>query len=356
MENAHVRCSGTGSGWIARRCAIEDLGGIPEEYMQEDIVTSIFLDPLGWKITYVPEKVQWGMKPTTYAGHIKQVCRWYKGIIATYTVVWNPRAANLTGGQKFAAVFAAYSFGIAVLAQVLSLAVMPCLLYSGYALVMAGSPSQLATLLRLSFLQFLVDWGYGFVYSKASDWGLAIWPSYYDVYHMPYHVITLLQSVLDIAQSHSPSGAASVGERETAARQSKSLARRLHVMLWDSRVWMHVAIIAAIIGGAVQSFHFAAQATEGGQSLMASLLTRSAWPPALLISMSFIDQCMIPISFAVSPPPFVPRETLLQRDPVTQIAHPTETAKDMERLRPSQTFAYLAMAYFSAVFVASFVL
>ena len=61
----------TGSGWVARRDAIHDIGGIPTQYTQEDIVTSALLQAKGWKVVYVWEPLQHGLVPTTFADNIK---------------------------------------------------------------------------------------------------------------------------------------------------------------------------------------------------------------------------------------------------------------------------------------------
>ncbi|KAK3078570.1 hypothetical protein LTS18_007177, partial [Coniosporium uncinatum] len=51
----------TGSGFIAKRSAIEAIGGFPEESLQEDNLTSTLLAAKGWKVAYVNEYVQWGL-------------------------------------------------------------------------------------------------------------------------------------------------------------------------------------------------------------------------------------------------------------------------------------------------------
>lgn len=52
-----------GTGWVAQRSAIEEIGGIPTEAILEDVLTSVLLNARG----YVPENVQWGRS--------RQICR-----------------------------------------------------------------------------------------------------------------------------------------------------------------------------------------------------------------------------------------------------------------------------------------
>ncbi|KAK2056642.1 nucleotide-diphospho-sugar transferase [Colletotrichum caudatum] len=65
-----------GSGWIMRQEAIDDIGGFPEDVLTENITSSVMAMAEGWKTVYIPEALQWGLVPETYAAHIKQVTRW----------------------------------------------------------------------------------------------------------------------------------------------------------------------------------------------------------------------------------------------------------------------------------------
>lgn len=47
----------TGSGFVASRCALDAIGGIPEETLQEDDLTSYKLLAAGWHLVYVPVSV-----------------------------------------------------------------------------------------------------------------------------------------------------------------------------------------------------------------------------------------------------------------------------------------------------------
>ena len=53
-----------GTGWVAQRSAIEEIGGIPTEAILEDVLTSVLLNA---KAAYVHENVQWGRS--------RQICR-----------------------------------------------------------------------------------------------------------------------------------------------------------------------------------------------------------------------------------------------------------------------------------------
>src|SRR5271154_2007370 len=66
----------TGSGWLIRCQALEDVKGFPTYSLTEDLGISMELMAAGWKTAYIPEALQYGLLPDTYYAHIKQWVRW----------------------------------------------------------------------------------------------------------------------------------------------------------------------------------------------------------------------------------------------------------------------------------------
>jgi hypothetical protein len=66
----------TGSGYVARRDALDEIGNFPLGSLAEDVATSTLLLGRGWKTAYIHESLQFGTVPDTYGGHIKQRTRW----------------------------------------------------------------------------------------------------------------------------------------------------------------------------------------------------------------------------------------------------------------------------------------
>ncbi len=66
----------TGSGYVVRRTALDEIGQIPIGSVAEDVLTSTLLLGAGWKTAYVHEPLQYGTVPDSYGGHIKQRTRW----------------------------------------------------------------------------------------------------------------------------------------------------------------------------------------------------------------------------------------------------------------------------------------
>jgi cellulose synthase/poly-beta-1,6-N-acetylglucosamine synthase-like glycosyltransferase len=66
----------TGSGWVIRRQALDNVKNFPTECLTEDVYTAVLMLAAGWKSIYVPEALQYGLLPDTYFAHIKQFTRW----------------------------------------------------------------------------------------------------------------------------------------------------------------------------------------------------------------------------------------------------------------------------------------
>jgi cellulose synthase/poly-beta-1,6-N-acetylglucosamine synthase-like glycosyltransferase len=66
----------TGSGYIFRRTAIDDIGGFPKGSLAEDVATSTAMLGKGWRTAYVHEPLQFGTVPDSYGSHLKQRTRW----------------------------------------------------------------------------------------------------------------------------------------------------------------------------------------------------------------------------------------------------------------------------------------
>ena len=70
----------TGSGYVMRRQALEDIGRFPTYSLAEDVFTSSLMLGSGWKTIYVNEPLQYGLMPDSLAAHLKQRTRWVSNI------------------------------------------------------------------------------------------------------------------------------------------------------------------------------------------------------------------------------------------------------------------------------------
>ncbi|KAL8929727.1 MAG: hypothetical protein Q9172_000284 [Xanthocarpia lactea] len=331
-----------GTGFVVRRDALDGIGGVPEESINEDILTSFFLKAAGWEIVYVHEDVQWGLVPSTITTYLKQQKRTCAGIVSTAAALWNPRAQTMTPEEKYGALFPAFAISIAVVITAAALVGLPILLMTGAPLVAYSTNAQLRRLSVLFLIRFLANFSYNFLATKAANYhlgllGLSV------VWTIPFQFMTLVRFALSVVTGggvplFTPSGLnADVGA-------AKTLASRLKGALWDHGFIIHVALIASLLSGVAASLN-AASKSGNTQTIWIELFTRAGWPPIFLIWSTYMVDCWTPLSYSFSPPKAMARSTLVDRDPETHLAYPTRQAKDPLRIRPSQTAAIIELLY-----------
>jgi cellulose synthase/poly-beta-1,6-N-acetylglucosamine synthase-like glycosyltransferase len=144
----HADC--LGSGYLARRAALEDIGGFPTESLSEDVCCSATLLGAGWKTTYIPERLQNGLVPETLFAHIKQRTRWFVGHIQTAWLfkmrLFSRRSRHLTVMQRIVGI----SFDLGQLLQVplvVGYIIVPLSLWQSYPLVAFSSREELRLLI-----------------------------------------------------------------------------------------------------------------------------------------------------------------------------------------------------------------
>ncbi|KAL8995754.1 MAG: hypothetical protein Q9169_004582 [Polycauliona sp. 2 TL-2023] len=331
-----------GSGFVVRRDALDGIGGIPEESINEDILTSFFLKAAGWNIVYVHEDVQWGLVPSTITTHLKQQKRMCAGIVSTAAALWSPQSKNMTPEEKYGNIFPAFAFSTSVFIIATAMIVLPFLLASGHPLVAYSTDAQLRALSSLFLLKFLAIFGYDRLATKAANFHLS--PLGINmVWTVPYQLMTLVRFALSIVTGggvplFTPSGL----NAEVSA--TKTFAKRMKAALWDHGFIMHVAIIASILGGVAASAGPAFYASNTRQ-IWTGIFTRAGWPPIFLMCFTNMVDCWKPLSYSINPPRAMARSALMDRDPLTLVAYPNRQAKDPVRIRPSHTAAMGAIAY-----------
>lgn len=96
-SNAAFIC---GTNVAIRRTAIEEAGGMCEDNIAEDFLTSFFIHQNGWKSYYVPEVLAEGFAPEDLLSYCKQQLRWARGSLEVL-FSFNPLfKRNMTWGQK----------------------------------------------------------------------------------------------------------------------------------------------------------------------------------------------------------------------------------------------------------------
>lgn len=68
-----------GTNMVLRRTALEQAGGMSEQSIAEDFLTSLLIHEKGWKSVYVPEVLAEGLAPEDFLSYYKQQHRWARG-------------------------------------------------------------------------------------------------------------------------------------------------------------------------------------------------------------------------------------------------------------------------------------
>jgi cellulose synthase (UDP-forming) len=68
-----------GTNMAVRRTAVLEVGGMCEENIAEDFLTSLFLHEKGWRSVYVPTVLAEGLAPDDFLNYYKQQFRWTRG-------------------------------------------------------------------------------------------------------------------------------------------------------------------------------------------------------------------------------------------------------------------------------------
>ncbi|KAL8678255.1 MAG: hypothetical protein Q9186_005368 [Xanthomendoza sp. 1 TL-2023] len=332
-----------GTGFVVRRNALDGIGGVPEESINEDILTSFFLKAAGWEIVYVHEDVQWGLVPGTITTHLKQAQRWCAGIVSTAAMLWNPQAQNMTAEEKYGALFPAFAFSLSVVIDMVAIIALPLLFWAGAPLVACATETQLRTLSIVWLIKFCALFSYNLLITKAANYHFSL-AGITNISAVPYQFLTLVRFALSVligggVPLFTPSGL------KVDVRSGRTVAGRAKVALWDNGFIIHVAIITSLLVGIGASSLSATSGLADLQNFWLQLYLRAGWPEIFLIWATFIIDCWVPLSYALNPPKPMARSSLLERDSKTRLAYPTREAKDQVRIRPSQIAAIAKMFY-----------
>lgn len=179
----HADC--LGSGYVARRAAVQGIGGFPVESLSEDICCSATLLGAGWKTRFVETPLQYGSVPDSYAAHVKQRTRWFVGHVQTAALfrlrLFGQRGRMLSLKQRLAGLV----FDLRQLVQIpaaLNYILVPFALLSGYPLVIWREDEELKWLIRSVVMYLFCRWFHqgvvGIIFFLGRGWYDIRLPSY----------------------------------------------------------------------------------------------------------------------------------------------------------------------------------
>ncbi|MEL7408911.1 MAG: glycosyltransferase family 2 protein, partial [Cyanobacteria bacterium J06558_2] len=96
-----VVCSGT--SFVARRSALQEIGYFNTESLSEDYFTGIRLSAKGYELVYINEKLSAGLAAESIGGYVDQRLRWVRGTLQALFIKSNPlRISGLNLWQRLA--------------------------------------------------------------------------------------------------------------------------------------------------------------------------------------------------------------------------------------------------------------
>lgn len=178
-----------GTNVIFRRAALEQIGGIPEDSITEDLRVSLVLKRLRWKSVYVSEVLATGLGPVDVRGYFSQQARWARGGLEIL-LRRRPFYTGMGGasGLQYGLSFLYWFTGIAYAGYV----VLPlAFLFFGL------RPVQVPNEYPSHFLPYVFVTLFTLVY--ASEFTLTFRGIWFTLAAFPVHIAALFQSVFGSA-------------------------------------------------------------------------------------------------------------------------------------------------------------
>lgn len=324
----------TGSGYVARREALDEIGNFPLGSLAEDVATSTKMLGKGWKTAFIHEPLQFGTVPDDFASHLKQRTRWAIGTVDTSFklkfCLWGEDVRQMTFAQRFSgflyAVLSLYTILLTI-----SLFAIPIILIMGKQLVAYTNDAQLRWLVRACFATTISNRLCEFVLFIPAGYHTGQRGSRYQLWMSPYIALCLIRSFMlpkwlgGVTQAFTPTGSIASALNERDAKNRKNMVRRVFGVVFSYMAWFHMVYVYVTLVGVAMSTYRCFFMYSDTKTLLQGLVTRAFWPPLTFL---FICSAMwTPIAYAIDPPSMPDREQLLERDPKTGVAHPTKEAK-----------------------------
>jgi cellulose synthase (UDP-forming) len=183
--NASV-CHGT--CWIARRSALDEIGGIPTETITEDWATSIKLQAAGYKLLYLNEALSAGLSADTCGEFVQQRSRWAQGTLQSLFASTNPLTIRGLDWKQRLLHFSGILYYAGSVTNLFNLLAPLLYLFFGVFILRM-------TIVEMIFFRLPFTVGYYMLYSwltlgNRSPW----WTEFYDAFLAPSMALTTLRT------------------------------------------------------------------------------------------------------------------------------------------------------------------
>lgn len=324
----------TGSGYVCRRTALDDIGGIPVGGIAEDVATSNLFIGKGWTTAYVHEPLQFGTVPEDFASHLKQRTRWAIGTVENAMNVNFYLYGDQIKYMTFRARMSSFLIGILSFYPIIfsiSLFSIPVILILGRPLIIFTSENQFRWLIRAAFATVISRRIMEFILYIPAGYHTGQRYARYQIWMAPYLALALIRAFVlpkwlgGSQGSFKPTGSLGSALNERDADSRKGMLGRLFGILIQCQAIFHLLFVYFVITGAVIVTYKCFIIEIGIHDILTCLITHAWWPPITWIFLA--NSMWTPVAYAINPPTVPDREELLNRDPDSGIAHPREVSK-----------------------------
>ncbi|KAJ5899618.1 hypothetical protein N7495_004362 [Penicillium taxi] len=354
----------TGSGYVVRREALEEIGNFPLGSLAEDVATSTLMLGKGWKTAYVHEPLQFGTVPEDFGGHLKQRTRWAIGTVDTAFklkfCLWGDGIKMMTFAQRFSG-FLYATLSLYTLLLTASLFAIPIILLWGKQLVAYANIEELHWLIWACLATTVANRICEFALFIPAGYNTGQRGSRYQLWMSPYIALCIVRSFMlpswlgGQTQAFKPTGSLGSTLNERDPKKRRNIFIRMFVVLFNYMALFHLAFVYVTLIGVVISSYRCFSINSSAKDVIICLITHAFWPP--LTFLFICTSLWTPVSYAIDPPSMPEREDLLIRDPKTGVAHPTAKSKDIAFGKQAAWFELqytLATAVTILIFVYSF--
>jgi len=244
----------------------------------------------------------------------------------------------------------------------ISLFALPIVLLSGNALVAFATIDQLRWLIRACFLALMINRVTELCMFLPSGYNTGQRGARSQIWMAPYITVSIIRSFVlptwfgGQKQAFKPTGSlkSELNERTPALRAN--VWRRFNVITTNYMAGYHLLYVYLVLTAVTLTTLRCVFTRPTTNEKLVCLVTHAFWPPiAWLITLSAF---WTPIRYAIDPPTVPEREELLDRNPKTDVAHPTKKAKKIAFKPQTLIFEleyFVATAYTVLCFIATFI-
>lgn len=316
----------SGSGFLARRAAIESIGGFPDTSLSEDILCSMKLNAAGWRVIFVNEKLQWGLMPDSIDSHAEQRRRWAVGSVQNALQLrfcLDPRiVSKMTLPQRLQGFHYCVAPFISYLVVSLGFAVAPWALVLGNFRLLAPTPTRLRYLLLVDLIRRCTNFAYQLSEMTALHPCAVAQKKLGSGWLAPLISASIVTEMTSRRLPFISSGSIKSVMAERHAAKRASLNSRLGTLLLHPRYrWSSLVALNAIVCVGIRIF------LDAGTPV-----SRRAFAETVLLMNSVLDiedfvTFAIPVLYLIFPPSMPRRRALMEFDHKTKTWRPKKESR-----------------------------